>query len=77
MLLRPRNKETHEALPRLAFPLIFGWLGYLWLAPLVEQGLGNLWPLLPAAMGQVGNLPAWGSCHLRRNSGGLPRRRRC
>ena len=28
MLLRERDKETHEALPRLVFPLFGGWLGY-------------------------------------------------
>ncbi len=49
VLLRERDKETHEALPRLAFPVIFGWLGYLWLTPIVEQGLVKLWALLPAA----------------------------
>ena len=63
VLLRERDKETHEALPRLAFPVIFGWLGYLWLAPLVEQGLEKCWPLLPAAAaaqvaaGRPGGLP--------------------
>ena len=28
LLLRPRDKETHEALPRLVYPLVGGWLGY-------------------------------------------------
>ena len=28
VLLRERDKETHEALPRLAFPVFGGWLGY-------------------------------------------------
>ena len=42
LLLRPRDRENHEALPRLAY-LIFGaWLGYVGLAPRLE-------PVLPPA----------------------------
>ncbi len=29
LLLKPRQEGRYEALPRLAFVLIFGWLGYL------------------------------------------------
>jgi multidrug efflux pump len=48
VLLRPRDRETHEALPRLAFPVFGGWLGYEWLAPLLTRWLERCWPLLPA-----------------------------
>ncbi len=49
VLLRQRDRETHEALPRLAFPAFGGWLGYEWLAPLLARWLERCWPLLPAA----------------------------
>jgi multidrug efflux pump subunit AcrB len=39
LLLRPRDKETHEPLPRLAFGLAGGWLGYAWLTPWLHLGL--------------------------------------
>jgi len=48
VLLRPRDRETHEALPRLAFPAFGGWLGYEWLAPLLARWLERGWPLLAA-----------------------------
>ncbi len=47
LLLRPRDKETHEPLPRLAFPLLGGGAAYLWLAPLLSRWLERAWPLLP------------------------------
>jgi len=47
VLLRPRERETHEVLPRLAFPVFGGWLSYVWLAPLLAQWLDRGWPLLP------------------------------
>jgi multidrug efflux pump len=47
VLLRPRDRETHEALPRPAFPVFGGWLGYEWLAPLLTRWLERCWPLLP------------------------------
>jgi len=47
VLLRERDRETHEALPRPAFPVFGGWLGYEWLAPLLAQWLQRFWPLLP------------------------------
>jgi multidrug efflux pump len=50
LLLRERDKETHEVLPRLAFPLLGGWLAYVWLAPLLERWLERCWPLLPAGV---------------------------
>jgi multidrug efflux pump len=40
-LLRPRDKETHEPLPRLAFALLGGWLGYEYLGAWLS-GLGPL-----------------------------------
>ncbi len=49
LLLRPREQEeaAHEVLPRLAFPLLGGWLGYEllgpWLARLLEAGLPAGW----------------------------------
>jgi multidrug efflux pump len=48
VLLRPRDKETHEVLPRLAFPMFGGWAGYEWLTPLAARWLERCWPLLPA-----------------------------
>ena len=43
LLLRSRDKETHEALPRLAFVALGGWLGWQflgpWLAPHLESTL--------------------------------------
>jgi multidrug efflux pump len=47
VLLRERDRETHEPLPRLAFPVFGGWLGYEWLAPLAMPWLQRVWPLLP------------------------------
>jgi multidrug efflux pump len=40
MFLQERDHDTHEALPRLAFPVFGGWLGYLWLTPWLN-GLGT------------------------------------
>ena len=42
------HRETHEALPRLAFPALGGWFAYEWLAPLLARWLERCWPLLPA-----------------------------
>jgi multidrug efflux pump len=50
LLLRERDKETHEALPRLAFPVLGGWLAYVWLAPLLNRWLQRGWPMLPAGI---------------------------
>jgi multidrug efflux pump len=50
LLLRERDKETHEALPRLAFPVAGGLLCYEWLAPPLTRWLERLWPLLPAGL---------------------------
>jgi multidrug efflux pump len=47
VLLRARDRETHEALPRLAYPVCGGWLGYVWLTPLLAGWLERGWPLLP------------------------------
>jgi multidrug efflux pump len=33
LLLRPRTRGNHEALPRLAFAALGAWLGYVWLGP--------------------------------------------
>lgn len=49
VLLRPRDRETHEPLPRLAFPALAGWAGYEWLAPLTTGWLARVWPLVPEA----------------------------
>ncbi|MEN6450596.1 MAG: efflux RND transporter permease subunit [Thermoguttaceae bacterium] len=59
VLLRARDRETHEALPRLAFPALLAWLGYLWLAPPLAALLNKGWRLLPvgAAAAQAGAAP--------------------
>ena len=49
LLLRPREEEeaAHEVLPRLAFPVLGAWLGYVLLGPLCTQrfaaGLPPVW----------------------------------
>jgi multidrug efflux pump len=48
IFLRERDKETHEALPRLAYPLLGGWLAYEWLAPPLIKWLERGRSLLPA-----------------------------
>lgn len=50
--LQERDKDTHEALPRLAFPLLGAWLGYRWLAPWATPHLENLLAMLPAQAAQ-------------------------
>ena len=42
LLLRSRDKETHEPLPRAAFAALGGWLGYQYLWPAAEGRLDNL-----------------------------------
>jgi multidrug efflux pump len=37
LLLRSRDKGSSEAMPRLAFVLAGGWLGWIWLKPLLES----------------------------------------
>src|SRR5207253_10076019 len=39
LLLRPRVKGVYHALPRVAFVLLGGWLGYQYLTPWVISGL--------------------------------------
>ena len=39
VLLRPRDRATHEALPRLAYAIFGGWLGYEYLLPRLEHAL--------------------------------------
>ena len=69
VLLRERDKETHEALPRLAFPVFGGWLGYAWLGrcwrggwndagrcfrpPLHVAGAGDWWIAVAAAVARA------------------------
>jgi multidrug efflux pump subunit AcrB len=48
LLLRPRDKETAPPLPRIAFPLIGGWLGWQFLTPWVGQVLELAGQNLPA-----------------------------
>ena len=50
LFLRERDRETHEALPRIAFPVFGGWAAYAWLAPLATRWLERLWPLLPTEL---------------------------
>jgi multidrug efflux pump len=42
LLLRPLDKVAAPPLPRLAFPLVGGWLGWLWLEPVAERAAGWL-----------------------------------
>jgi multidrug efflux pump len=50
LLLRPREKHTEPPLPRLAFPLVGGYLGFKYIAPLIESrwppALGGPWACL-------------------------------
>ena len=50
VLLRERDKETHEALPRLTYPLVGGWIGYEWLTPWLAHWLQSLVGRLPARL---------------------------
>jgi multidrug efflux pump len=50
VLLRRRDQETHEALPRLVYPLAGGWIGYAWLTPPLASWLERLAILLPARL---------------------------
>jgi multidrug efflux pump len=51
LLLRPRDKETSPPLPWLIFPLLGGWLGWMLLAPRLE----DVWESLP----WLGDALAW------------------
>jgi multidrug efflux pump len=42
LLLRPQDKTTAPPLPRWAYPLLFGWAGYVYITPLLAR-----LPLLP------------------------------
>ncbi len=42
LLLRPQDKELAPPLPRLAFALIGGWLGWEWLTPWLDRGMERL-----------------------------------
>jgi multidrug efflux pump subunit AcrB len=42
LLVRPRNKGVEPPLPRLAFPLAGGWLGWKFLTPWLDKGLESL-----------------------------------
>ena len=48
VLLRARDKETHEPLPRLFIPLAGGWAGYAWLTPILTRWLDGLRSRRPA-----------------------------
>ncbi|HLW68442.1 MAG TPA: multidrug efflux RND transporter permease subunit [Gemmataceae bacterium] len=39
LLLKPRDKHNEPPLPRLAFPLVFGWLGWEFLGPQLTNAL--------------------------------------
>ena len=43
LLLRPRDEETHEALPRLAFVVLGGWLGWQYLGPWLRRTWSPRW----------------------------------
>ncbi len=47
LLLKPRSKDAggQEVLPRLAFVVAGGWLGWEWLAPWINTGIRDPWPV--------------------------------
>jgi hydrophobe/amphiphile efflux-1 (HAE1) family protein len=51
LLLRPRDKGTAPPLPRLAFPLLGGWLGWKFLAEFLVPWLEKLVRQLPSDLG--------------------------
>ncbi|MGE0609365.1 MAG: efflux RND transporter permease subunit, partial [Pirellulales bacterium] len=53
MLLRPRDKQQAPPLPRAAFALAGGWLGWVYLAPIAEPWLERN---APGLMASIGNL---------------------
>jgi multidrug efflux pump len=56
LLLRPRDKASAPPLPRLAFPLLGGWLAWEYLTPWVNRGI----ELLPAGTFEfLHTAPAW------------------
>jgi len=56
LLLRPQDKETSPPLPRVAYPIIGGWLGYAYLAPWLAQWAS----LLPAELAEPwAGVPGW------------------
>ena len=59
VLLQERDRDTHEALPRLAFPLMGGWIGYEWLTPWLVAGLEKLLPLLSVRLAAPLSPGAW------------------
>jgi multidrug efflux pump subunit AcrB len=42
LLLRPKDEESHEVLPRLAIALFGGWLGFEMIGPWLEPHLGRI-----------------------------------
>jgi multidrug efflux pump len=67
LFLRARDKETHEPLPRLAFGLLGGWLGYAFVGPWLSARLDGLgfqlapWSeaVLPWATAVAAAVPGW------------------
>ncbi len=81
VLLRERDKETHEALPRLIYPVLGGWIGYQWLTPWLASWLERLAVMLPARLsasasagGLVDRRHAWRSWDWPRSAGWWPAR---
>ncbi len=61
LLIRPKSKDKPEALPRLAYALGGGLLGYFYLAPLVGARLGSSTPEYagPAIAAVTGAIAGW------------------
>ncbi|HET6880746.1 MAG TPA: efflux RND transporter permease subunit [Pirellulales bacterium] len=63
LLLRERNKGAAPPLPRLAFPLIGGWLGWVYAGPWLTQALAQSAPQLLETLSRTasdaGLDPAW------------------
>ena len=59
VLLRQRDHETHEALPRVVYPLAGGWIGYAWLTPPLASWLERAAAMFPAALAERLAPAAW------------------
>jgi multidrug efflux pump len=60
-LLQERDKDTHEAFPRLAFPLLGGWIGYALVTPWLAAWLEKLLAVFPAGLSHDAPSTAWWS----------------
>jgi multidrug efflux pump len=73
LLLRPREHQVRDVLPRVAFLALGGWIGYVWLTPWLEstvvpQGIARFssaagatapWWISPALAAAAGAVAGW------------------